>query len=153
MKPVTAKNVVRRVAAALTLTVSFIAVERANAACTPATSETAPVSNTTVTCSGATVDQNPTTFAGYGTGNETGVTIDVQAGASVTSTSIQPAATGILISNGTVNNLGRGDSCWRQWHRHSWCEWHHRQQFRLCQSTAREFMATGASGRRPATPM
>ena len=106
MKPVAAKNILRRVAAALTLTVSFIAVERANAACTPATSETVPVSNTTVTCSGATVDQNPTTFAGYGTGNENGVTIDVQAGASVTSTSVQPAASGIVIGTGTVNNLG-----------------------------------------------
>ena len=106
MKPVAAKNILRRVAAALTLTVSFIAVERANAACTPATSETLPVSNTTVTCSGATVDQNPTTSAGYGTGNETGVTIDVQAGASVTSTSVQPAASGIVIGTGTVNNLG-----------------------------------------------
>ena len=62
MKPAAATNVVRRVAAALTLTVSFIAVERANAACTPATSETATVSNTTVSCSGATTDQNPTTF-------------------------------------------------------------------------------------------
>lgn len=106
MKPVAAKNILRRVAAALTLTVSFIAVERANAACTPATSETLPVSNTTVTCSGATVDQNPTTSAGYGTGNETEVTIDVQAGASVTSTSVQPAASGIVIGTGTVNNLG-----------------------------------------------
>ena len=35
-----------------------------------------------------------------------GVTIDVQAGASVTSTSVQPAASGIVIGTGTVNNLG-----------------------------------------------
>ena len=34
------------------------------------------------------------------------MTIDVQAGASVTSTSVQPAASGIVIGTGTVNNLG-----------------------------------------------
>jgi outer membrane autotransporter protein len=105
MQPHKQKNVLRRVATALTLSVSLIAVERAEAACTPPTSDAAPASNTTVTCSGATADQNGST-TGYGTGNESGVTINVQTGASLISTSTLPSATGILIADGTVNNLG-----------------------------------------------
>jgi uncharacterized protein with beta-barrel porin domain len=67
--------------------------------CTPATGN-----NVTVTCSGATVDQGPGLNIGYGDsgGTQTGLTINVQGGASVTGTSV-----GINIgSNNTINNLG-----------------------------------------------
>jgi len=53
----------------------------ANAACTPAADATPlPASGTTVTCSGTTTDQNAGANAGYGTGNQTGVTVNVVAG-------------------------------------------------------------------------
>src|SRR5262245_47832176 len=68
----------------------------ANAACAPA----APVNDTTVTCTETTIDQNPPN--GFGTGNETGITINVVTGASVTAT----AGTGIALSSGTVTNDG-----------------------------------------------
>lgn len=71
----------------------------ANAACTP----TAPVDNTTVTCSGATDNQNDP--AGYGTGNENGLIINVQSGASVTGTRFGVRVDGRDASN-TINNLG-----------------------------------------------
>src|SRR6187551_1804872 len=91
-----ANKLLRRVAAALALsTAPFAAVERANAACTP----TAPA---TIDCTGATTDQNPPN--GFGTGTETGITVNVQLGASVTSTAT--AGFGILLSDGTINNLG-----------------------------------------------
>src|SRR5438309_1994270 len=69
------------------------------AACAPA----APVSNTTVTCSGTTTDQNPPN--GYGTGVENNLTINVQTGASVSGTGV--GAAGIDVSNAViVNNSG-----------------------------------------------
>src|SRR4030088_2161499 len=59
--------------------------------------------NVTVTCTGATVNQNPNT--GYGDGTQNGLTINVVAGpppATVTGTS-----TGIDVgSNNTINNFG-----------------------------------------------
>lgn len=56
----------------------------AQAACTPgAVDATTPAPGTTVTCTGNTVDQN--VDAGYGTGNQTGITINVGDGASVES--------------------------------------------------------------------
>jgi hypothetical protein len=69
------------------------------AQCTPA----APVNNTTVTCTGTVTNQNPPN--GYGTGVETGLTINVQAGATVTGT---PApGDGIDVAGGnTLINLG-----------------------------------------------
>src|SRR5437764_13815186 len=73
--------------------VPLAAIERAEAACTPATSKAAPANDTTVTCTTTTTDQNAdnvTSFSGYGTGRETGVTINVQSGASVTSSSNTP---------------------------------------------------------------
>ena len=83
--------------AALALsTVSFAALERAEAACTP----NSPVSNTTVTCSGTTTNQNGPTF-GYGNAVDVGNTINVQSGASVTGDEV-----GLIFHNGTVNNLG-----------------------------------------------
>ena len=105
--------VVHRVVASLALlTAPFIAAERADAACDPPTSEAAPVTNTTVNCTGTTRDQNAdnvTTFVGYGTGNETAITVnvgDATTPASVTASSNVPAASGISIHDGTVNNFG-----------------------------------------------
>ena len=67
------------------------------AACSPATGD-----NITVTCSGTTLDQGPGINTGYGSGTQTGLTINVQAPASVAGTSV-----GIdLGDNNTVNNLG-----------------------------------------------
>jgi outer membrane autotransporter protein len=72
--------------------------------CTPVTSSGSPVTNTTVTCTGTTLNQN-TFFSfgvGYGTFSETGNTIDVQSAASVTGDSF-----GFGLSDGnTVNNSG-----------------------------------------------
>jgi len=83
-------------ALALLIAAPFAAIERAEAACTPATSAAAPASNT-VTCTGATLNQNNPT--GYGTGTETGITVNVQPGASVTGDSIS-----IWLHDGTINN-------------------------------------------------
>jgi uncharacterized protein with beta-barrel porin domain len=59
-------------------------------------------SNVTVTCSGATVDQGTEPNTGYGSGLQSGLTLNVQSGASVTGTSI-----GIdVFSNNTITNLG-----------------------------------------------
>ena len=75
----------------------------ANADCTPASAD-----NVTATCTGTTTDQAggaPGTSAGpagYGTGNETGITVNVMGGASVTGTGTY----GISISSGTVTNSG-----------------------------------------------
>ena len=70
-------------------------IDRAHGAC----DQTAPVNNATVTCSGPTTDANPPN--GWGTGVETGDTIIVEAGASVTG-----SLNGISVANGTLNNLG-----------------------------------------------
>jgi hypothetical protein len=67
------------------------------AGCSPATGD-----NVTVTCSGATLDQGPGTNTGYGNGSQTGLTVNIQAPASVVGTSI-----GIDVGdNNTINNLG-----------------------------------------------
>jgi outer membrane autotransporter protein len=108
MKPVELNHIVRRIAAALLVT-SYVAVDRAEAACTPPTSTATPANNTTVTCTGTTTDQNAdnvTTFNGYGTGIETGIVVNVEAGASVTASSSTPQTSGINVRDGTVNNLG-----------------------------------------------
>jgi hypothetical protein len=70
-------------------------IDRAEAACDPAS----PVSNVTVTCTGATVDANGTT--GFGSGSDTGNTYNIVSGASVTGTS-----DGLAFARGTVNNSG-----------------------------------------------
>src|SRR4029077_17665857 len=62
------------------------------AQCSPA----APVNNTTVTCTGTVTNQNYPN--GYGTGAENGLTINVQAGATVTGTAIP--GQGISVANG-----------------------------------------------------
>ena len=74
-----------------------LAPSGAFAACSPATGD-----NVTVTCSGATLDQGPELNTGYGSGLQNGLTVNVQAPASVTGTSI-----GIDVgSNNTITNLG-----------------------------------------------
>lgn len=77
------------------LVAPLLAVESAEAACTP----TAPVSNAVVTCTGTTTDANGTT--GYGTATDSGNTINISAGSSVIGTHI-----GIEQSMGAVNNAG-----------------------------------------------
>jgi uncharacterized protein with beta-barrel porin domain len=73
----------------------------AMAACAPpAVNAASPAPGTTVTCRGATTDQNGTD--GYGTGNQTGITINVNTGATVTGS----GANGIFVGDATVNNLG-----------------------------------------------
>ena len=79
----------------------FVMVERADAACTPATSPGTVINGQTVDCTGPTAGQNDPN--GWGTGAESGVTINVQQGASVSGT-----AGGIDINAGTVNNHGGG---------------------------------------------
>ena len=85
----------RSAIALATLIAAFAASDRAEAKCDPE----APVNDTTVTCKGTTTDQNAPN--GYGTGVETGITVNVQPGASVTGTEI-----GIAFTSGTVNNSG-----------------------------------------------
>ena len=102
-------NFVCRVVAAVALLVApMVTIERAEAHCTPATSTATPANNTTVTCSGTTQNQNTDGVSnfGYGTGNETGITIDVQSGASVTGTGIAPNTSGIFVHDGTIDNHG-----------------------------------------------
>jgi hypothetical protein len=65
-----------RLTAALMLSASCAAIERAEAACNPLTSSASPVNNTTVTCSDSTFNQNDPN--GWGTGVEIGNTINVQ---------------------------------------------------------------------------
>ena len=74
----------------------FAVVDQAKAACAP----TSPVDNTTVTCSGATVDQNGTD--GYGSSSDKGNTYNILSGASLAGTRF-----GLRFNNfGTVNNFG-----------------------------------------------
>jgi uncharacterized protein with beta-barrel porin domain len=76
---------------------ALLPASESRAACAPATGD-----NITVTCTGTTTDQGPGINTGYGGGNQNGVTVNVQSGASVIGTS-----TGIdLNSNNTVNNSG-----------------------------------------------
>src|SRR5262245_37267000 len=73
--------------------VSLAASERAAAECTPPS----PVNNATVTCTGTTQNSPD----GYGIETDTGNTINVQPGASVTGD-----RHGLTFSDGTVNNRG-----------------------------------------------
>jgi uncharacterized protein with beta-barrel porin domain len=80
---------------------SLVAVERAQAACTP------PVSTggATATCTGATLNQNDPTGYALGGGRNT---INIQTGASVTGTAIGISVTGLgsLTDADTINNSG-----------------------------------------------
>ena len=89
----------RSAIALATLIAAFAASDRAEAKCDPATTANPPLTNTTVHCTRETVDQNAPN--GYGTGFETGITINVQPGASVTGTAV-----GIAFASGTINNSG-----------------------------------------------
>src|SRR5215471_3688507 len=93
-------NLLCGVAGAVTFLVAPLAVvERTQAACAPPTSTATPANNTTVTCTGTTTNANPPN--GWGTGVETGDTINVQAGATVSGTSA-----GISVNDATINNQG-----------------------------------------------
>lgn len=93
------KKFVRALAALAVPVTTVTLTGHANAACTPA----APVNDTTVTCAGATNNQNDP--AGYGTRTENGLTINVESGASVTGTRFGVNVDGRGASN-TINNLG-----------------------------------------------
>jgi hypothetical protein len=84
---------------ALLLTILFaspVTSGSAEAACTPAS----PVSNTTVTCTGKTTNQNGAN--GYGTADDNNNTYNIEAGATVTGDGF-----GMLFGTGaTVNNAG-----------------------------------------------
>jgi uncharacterized protein with beta-barrel porin domain len=89
----------RRFLLGLTLLCAAVVVPSvAVANCLPATGD-----NVTVTCSGATLNQGPALNTGYGSGSQTGLTINVQGGAaSVIGTSV-----GIAVGdNNVINNLG-----------------------------------------------
>src|SRR5262249_28389707 len=97
-KPKTNKktNTTSRSAAVLVLLAAPLALSgRAEAACDPAS----PIDNATVTCRDATVNQNG--INGYGDGNDTGNTINILSGASVTGT-----VSGLGFHDATVNNSG-----------------------------------------------
>ena len=81
------------------LMVSFAAAGRAEAQCAPASSPASPVNNTTVTCTGATIDTNGTT--GYGSHADTGNTYNILSNASVAG-----RLDGLAFNGGTVNNSG-----------------------------------------------
>jgi outer membrane autotransporter protein len=84
------------IAAALVSSVSLLAIERAHATCAPA----APVNNTPVTCTGTTTNQNDPN--GYGTGTETGLSINVDSSGGAAT--VSGTSTGISIQDGSVNN-------------------------------------------------
>jgi hypothetical protein len=89
----------------VTLPVVFVILvtlpaQQAQAACSPG----APVSNTTVTCSGTTTDQNAPD--GYGTGVENNLTINVQSGATVSSTTNDAFNLNGAGTSNTINNYG-----------------------------------------------
>jgi len=77
------------------LVAPFGIVDGANAACAPAS----PVNNATITCTGATSDQNNPN--GYGINTDIGNPYNVLSGASVTGTSA-----GLRFDLGTVHNSG-----------------------------------------------
>jgi hypothetical protein len=86
----------RRHAVALALLIApFAAVERAQAACAP----TSPVDN--ATRHPHRDDQQSEWDIGYGSFADTGNTINVQSGASVTGT-----GAGVLLHDGTINSFG-----------------------------------------------
>jgi hypothetical protein len=72
-------------------------LDAALAACAP----NSPVNDVAVTCTGATVNQNAPTGTGYGSLSDTGNTITVVPGASVTGTNF-----GLRFTRGTVLNYG-----------------------------------------------
>jgi uncharacterized protein with beta-barrel porin domain len=94
----------RYLAGPLIFSATLLASQSARADCTPASA-----SNVTATCTGTTVNQGsgaPGTSAGdngYGLGVETGITVNVADGATVSGTG-GAFPTGIRVSTGTINN-------------------------------------------------
>src|SRR5882672_2146302 len=87
------------------LIASVAASERAQADCNPPTSAANPLLNATVTCTGATLNQNPPN--GFGTGNEDNLNTTVVQGATVTGTADANAnSVGIFFNTGSVTNFG-----------------------------------------------
>jgi uncharacterized protein with beta-barrel porin domain len=84
------------VGAAAMISLAVLGVSQADAACSPASGPGSPAPGTTVTCSGA----NPAT---YGDFTQNGLTINVQSGASVSSTTADAMDLG---ANNAVNNSG-----------------------------------------------
>jgi hypothetical protein len=76
------------------LATAIAGTERAHADCSPSS----PVNNTIVTCSGTTTSSG---LVGYGTFTDTGNTINVTSGASVSARQV-----GLSLGEGTVNNSG-----------------------------------------------
>jgi hypothetical protein len=76
------------------LATAIAGTERAHADCSP----NSPVNNTTVTCSGTTTSSG---LVGYGIFTDTGNTINVVSGASVSA-----RQAGLVFGDGTVNNFG-----------------------------------------------
>ncbi|NVO16656.1 MAG: autotransporter domain-containing protein [Rhodoplanes sp.] len=93
-------------ATALMVWAGLVVADRpAHAICSPPTGD-----GVAVTCTGTTTDQGPGSNTGYGGGTQTGVTIAVQSGASVTGTSIGvDVGVGNTITNaGTITTGGSG---------------------------------------------
>jgi hypothetical protein len=94
MKLLAVRHLMLRHATALApLIASLASTGQSEAACTPAS----PVSNVTVTCTGATNNANG--INGYGSASDTGNTYDISHGASITGANI-----GLLFGTGTVLN-------------------------------------------------
>ncbi|WP_298874606.1 autotransporter domain-containing protein [uncultured Bradyrhizobium sp.] len=89
-----------RIPASALLLAPLLAVDRAEAACTPV----APVNNATIVCSG-NVDTQQGGVTGYGTPNDNNNTYQVQAGATVHGPSfgIETGSCGILTNLGTID--------------------------------------------------
>ena len=74
--------------------------------CSPSTSNASPLTNTSVTCTGATLNQNDP--IGFGTGLEQGVTVNVAAGATVEGSSDAFALgdNNTVVNSGTIQDAG-----------------------------------------------
>lgn len=92
----------RATGAALVVGVTITTATLAQAACTPgAVDATTPAPGTTVTCDLTTTEQNSPN--GYGTGNQTGITINVLNNASVQGSTLG-ASHGIWVGDAVINN-------------------------------------------------
>jgi hypothetical protein len=100
MKLANPKLLTGRHALMLAVTIAALAMAgQADAACDPVSPIT--INGAIVTCTGATDGQNGNGTIGYGTETDSGNTINVLSGASVTGT-----LEGVLLHDGTINNDG-----------------------------------------------
>jgi hypothetical protein len=97
------RHILPATAAGLLATTVLFGSTSAWSACSPMTGPAGVPSNTTVTCSGTTNNQDSPN--GYGTGQQSNDVVNVQAGASVTGTS-----TGLALGDNNTVNLGAGSS-------------------------------------------